>query len=97
MKNQENINEDESDSSSNSPPNSPEHRKKFWNRKSRTSNSLILNLSLSLKKHKYNLDYIMQLLEKEPMKRTKIENRILSENLSERFDFFKKFKKEPSI
>ena len=97
MKNQENINEDESDSSSNSPPNSPEHRKKFWNRKSRTSNSLILNLSLSLKKHNYNLDYIMQLLEKEPMKRTKIENRILSENLSERFDFFKKFKKEPLI
>ena len=97
MKKQENINEDGSDSSSNSSPYSPNHRKKFWNRKSRTSNSLILNLSLSLKKHKYNLDYIMQLLEKEPMQRTKIENRILSDNLSERFEFFKKFKKEPSI
>ena len=91
MKKQENINEDGSDSSSNSSLYSPNHRKKFWNRKSRTSNSLILNLSLSLKKHKYNLDYIMQLLEKEPMQRTKIENRILSDNLSERFEFFKKF------
>ena len=97
MKNEENINEDESDSSSNSLQYSPENRKKYFNRKSRTSNNLILNLNLSLKKRNYNSDYIMELLQKEPMQRTKIENRILSEHLTEKYEFFKKFKKEPSI
>ena len=46
-------------------------------------------------KRSNNSEYIMILLEKEPMQRTKTEIRILSEYLSERFEFFKKFKNEP--
>ena len=77
------MNEEKTESPIYSPSMSP-NRKAFFRKKNPNQ------------KRSNNSEYILILLEKEPMQRTKTEIRILSEYLSERFEFFKKFKNEPT-
>ncbi len=64
-----------------SPRSSPSRRKKFFNKE-----------EVKIVQKKYKPDYIFSLLKKETPQRTKAEIRILAEYLSEKYEYFKKFK-----